>query len=208
MISVKNAKKKYKETTALNNVSVDFEKGKIHGVIGRNGSGKTVLFKAICGFIKLDSGQILIENEPVKPALQQDIGIIIEEPGFVGSLNAFKNLKLLASIHKKITDEKMKETIKLVGLDPNSKKHVSKFSLGMKHRLAIAQAIMENPPLLILDEPMNGLDKQGVSDMREVFKQLNKQGTTIVLSSHYSEDIEFLCDTVHEMDNGMITRIR
>ena len=151
MISVKNAKKKYKETTALNNVSVDFEKGKIHGVIGRNGSGKTVLFKAICGFIKLDSGQILIENEPVKPALQQDIGIIIEEPGFVGSLNAFKNLKLLASIHKKITDEKMKETIKLVGLDPNSKKHVSKFSLGMKHRLAIAQAIMENPPLLILD---------------------------------------------------------
>lgn len=208
IVEVIDAVKNFKETTALKQVYIKFETGKIHGVIGRNGSGKTVLFKCICGFMTLDAGTILIDGIPVKPAVSQDIGIIIEEPGFIGSLSGFKNLKLLASIHNKISDNEIRKTLELVGLDSNSKKHVSKYSLGMRHRLGIAQAIMEKPKLLILDEPMNGLDKQGVLGIREVFKELNRQGTTIILSSHYAEDIETLCDTVCEMDNGVLIQLR
>lgn len=203
-VEVQGAVKEFKETTALKEVTIKFETGKIHGVIGRNGSGKTVLFKAICGFMKLDAGTILLDGKRVKPAIAQEIGIIIEEPGFIGSLSGFKNLKLLASIHRDISDGEIKNTLAQVGLDPNSKKHVRKYSLGMRHRLGIAQAIMEKPKLLILDEPMNGLDKQGVLEMRDVFKELNQQGATIILSSHYAEDIEALCDTVCEMDNGKL----
>lgn len=207
-VEVKHAVKKFKETTALKDVSVKFESGKIHGVIGRNGSGKTVLFKAICGFMKLDSGSITVNGQEVKPAVAQDIGLIIEEPGFIGTYSGFKNLQLLASIHRKISAEDIRKTLVQVGLDPDSNKHVRKYSLGMRHRLGIAQAIMENPDLLILDEPMNGLDKQGVLEMRELFKQLNRQGTTIILSSHYAEDIEALCDTVCEMDQGTLMRLK
>lgn len=205
IIEVHHAVKEFKETTALKNVSIKFERGKIHGVIGRNGSGKTVLFKAICGFMKLNKGTILLNGKPVKPATAQEIGIIIEKPGFIGSLSGFKNLKLLSSIRKEISNDEIKKTLEQVGLDSTSKKHVRKYSLGMRHRLGIAQAIMEKPSLLILDEPMNGLDKSGVLEMRELFKELNRQGATIILASHYAEDIEALCDTVCEMDNGNLT---
>lgn len=207
-VEVSNAVKSFRETTALNDVSVKFETGRIHGVIGRNGSGKTVLFKCICGFMILDAGSILINGQPVKPAVSQDIGIIIEEPGFIGSLSGYKNLKLLASIRREISDEVIRNTLIRVGLDPSSKKHVRKYSLGMRHRLGIAQAIMEKPKLLILDEPMNGLDKQGVVEIREVLKELNREGITIIMSSHYTEDIDALCDTVCEMDRGVLTPIK
>ncbi|CAK4868602.1 unnamed protein product [Aphanomyces euteiches] len=208
MVEVSDAVKSFKETTALNHVSVKFETGKIHGVIGRNGSGKTVLFKCICGFMLLHSGSIRVNGHPVKPAAAQDIGIIIEDPGFIGSLSGFKNLKLLASIRRVISNADIREILLRVGLDPNSKKHVRKYSLGMRHRLGIAQAIMEKPKLLILDEPMNGLDKQGVMEIRELLKELNREGITIILSSHYAEDIETLCDTVYEMDGGIMTAIK
>ena len=208
IIEVINAVKQFKETTALNNVSVDFEAGRIHGIIGRNGSGKTVLFKCICGFMQLTSGKILINGFPVRPAEAQEIGIIIENPGFIGTLSAYKNLKLLASIKRQITNKNIKEILTRVGLDPNSKKHVNKFSLGMTHRLGIAQAIMEKPELLVLDEPMNGLDKHGVLEMRKLFKDLNDNGSTIILSSHYAEDIDELCDTVYEMDGGVLTKVK
>lgn len=205
MVEVKQAVKTFKDVTVLKNINISFERGKIHCIIGRNGSGKTVLFKAICGFIKLDSGTILINQTKVKPTRAQDIGIIIEEPGFIDGLNGFKNLQLLASIKRKLTDNEIKEAIEEVGLDPNQKKHVGKYSLGMRQRLAIAQAIMEKPKLLVLDEPMNGLDKFGVIEMRQLFKRLNQRGITIILSSHYAEDIEALCDTVCEMDNGHLS---
>lgn len=206
MVEVRNACKSFKETKALNNVSVNFERERIHGIIGRNGSGKTVLFKCICGFMMLTSGEIIVDGEKVKPSISQDIGIIIETPGFIGSLSGYKNLKLLASIHKKISGNEIKETLLKVGLDPQMKKHVRNYSLGMRHRLAIAQAIMGKPKLLILDEPMNGLDKQGVLEMRELFKEFKKEGITIILSSHYSEDIDALCDTVCEMDGGRLIK--
>lgn len=207
MVEVLDAVKKFKETVALNHVTVRFETGRIHGIVGRNGSGKTVLFKCICGFMQLTSGSILVDGRPVKPGTAQEIGVIVEEPGFIGSLSGYKNLKLLASIQRKISDADVREALERVGLDPSLKKHVSKYSMGMRHRLGIAQAIMEKPKLLILDEPMNGLDKQGVMEIRRVLKQLNREGATIILSSHYAEDIEVLCDTVYEMDAGVLTRI-
>lgn len=205
MIEVKNAVKRFSDTVALDHVNVSFEKGKIHGVIGRNGSGKTVLFKCICGFMELTEGDIYVDGHKVKPAAPQQIGVIIEDPGFIGSMNGMKNLQLLAGIRGNITRERIREVIQMVGLNPDDKKHVSKYSLGMRHRLGIAQAIMENPPLLVLDEPMNGLDKHGVLEIRQVLRDLRDQGTTIVLSSHYVEDIEALCDTVCEMDRGVLT---
>ena len=208
IVEVKNVSKSFKETLALNNVNVNFERGKIHGIIGRNGSGKTVLFKCICGFMNPTSGEIWVDGKKVKPFVSQDMGIILENPGFIGSLSGYKNLRLLADIHKKISDNEIKEALLKVGLDPKMKKHVRKYSLGMRHRLGIAQAIMEKPRLLILDEPMNGLDKQGVAEIRALFKDLNKEGITIILSSHYSEDIDILCDTVCEMDAGKLTIIR
>ena len=209
LVEVDHAVKKFKEVTALSDVSVQFEEGKIHGVIGRNGSGKTVLFKCICGFLAPTSGRILVAGQPVKPSAAQDIGVIIEDPGFIGSMNAFQNLRLLASIRRTVSDDEIRTVIERVGLNPKNRQHVSKFSLGMRHRLGIAQAIMEKPRLLVLDEPMNGLDRQGVEDMRALLRTLcREEGVTILMSSHYAEDIEALCDTVCEMDCGKLSKIR
>lgn len=206
MIVVQDVSKHFKETIALIHVSVCFEKGKIHGLIGRNGSGKTVLLKCICGFMTPTHGTILVDGNKVKHDSPQDIGIILEEPGFIGSLSGLKNLKLLASVQKRIGVEEIRRTMQRVGLDPNMKKAVKHYSLGMRHRLAIAQAIMEKPKLLLLDEPMNGLDRSGVLEIRELLKELRAEGTTILVASHYAEDIEALCDTVCEMDHGKLER--
>lgn len=206
IIRIEQATKKYKEHTVLDNVSITFEKGKIHGLVGRNGSGKTILLKTICGFVPLTSGQIFVDKAQIGKDIDvpHDVGIIIEAPGFLPNYSAFGNLKLLAAINRKISPDRIKEVIQLVGLEPDNKKHAGKFSLGMRQRLGIAQAIMEDPSLLILDEPFNGLDISGVEDMRKVFLSLKEQGKTIVMASHSKEDIDLLCDTVHRMDNGKI----
>lgn len=205
-VVVEHAVKKFKDNIALKDVSISFEQGKIHGVIGRNGSGKTVLFKCICGFMVPDSGKILVDGKEVKPTSPQDIGIIIEHPGFINSMSGFQNLKLLASVRHRVSSDEIKECMRNVGLDPESKKKVGKYSMGMRQRLGIAQAIMENAAILILDEPMNGLDKQGVKEVRELLLSLKKCGKTIIMSSHYAEDIENLCDTVCELDNGNLVQ--
>lgn len=206
MIEVKNATKKFKEHRALDGVDLSFEAGKIHGIIGRNGSGKTVLFKCICGFLKLDEGEILVSGKRIGKELEapRNAGVIIETPGFLPGYTGFQNLWLLACIHKKIRKSDVQEAIRRVGLDPLSRKHVGKYSMGMRQRLGIAQAIMEEPELLILDEPMNGLDNQGVADIRKLLLQLREEGKTILLASHSREDIAVLCDTVTEMDQGKI----
>ncbi len=206
IIIVEDAVKTFKETTALNHVSVSFERGKIHGIIGRNGSGKTMLLKSICGFIPLTSGQITVEGQIIGKDIDipQNVGAIIEAPGFLPNYNGFKNLKFLAMIDNKISDDKIKQTMARVGLEPSSKKWTSKYSLGMRQRLGIAQAIMEDPDLLILDEPMNGLDNHGVEDIRNLLLSLKDEGKTILIASHSIEDIDFLCDTVYEMDAGTI----
>lgn len=210
IITVKNATKKFRETVVLDNISVDFEKGKVHGLIGRNGSGKTMLMKCICGLVPLTSGEITVDGKIIgkDTDIPRNVGVIIETPGFIPGYSAYSNLKFLAAINGKIGREKIRTAIKSVGLDPDNKKRVGKFSLGMRQRLGLAQAIMEDPELLILDEPMNGLDKDGVKDMRKYLLDLKEQGKTILIASHSAEDIEVLCDTVHEMDKGNIGRIR
>ena len=209
MIKIENVTKKFKENTVLNNVSINFEKGKIHGLIGRNGSGKTVLMKCICGFIPVTSGSITVRNKVIsKKNTPENIGLIIETPGFLPNYSGYRNLKFLADISGKANKNAIIRSIESVGLDPHSKKHVGKYSLGMRQRLGLAQAIMEDPDLLILDEPMNGLDKDGVGDMRRYLLNLKEQGKTILIASHSAEDIDVLCDTVVEMDKGKMERVR
>mgnify|MGYP002534866082 FL=1 len=210
IISVKNLSKDFGQERVLHNVTRDFEKGKIHGIVGNNGSGKTVLMKCICGFLIPDGGSITVNGERVGVDVDfpRDMGLIIETPGFLPNVTGMKNLEILASLNKKIGLEEIAASIRRVGLDPLMKKPVGKYSLGMRQRLGIAQAIMENPSLLILDEPLNGLDKHGVREMRQLIKGLKEQGKTILLASHNQGDIDELCDTVCEMDAGVMTMIR
>lgn len=210
MIDVNNVSLTIKKTKILKNVSVTFEDGKIHGLIGRNGSGKTMLMKCICGFIKPSEGTISVSDKQIGKDCDfpESVGIIIETPGFIPYYSGYKNLKLLADLKKKINGTQVKSAMKQVGLDPELKLHVRKYSLGMRQRLGLAQAIMENPNLLILDEPMNGLDKDGVADMRKYLINLKEQGKTILIASHSAEDIELLCDTVCEMDKGVLSKLK
>ena len=210
MIIIENATKKFGTQTVLNNVSLTLEDGKIYGFVGQNGCGKTVLFKSICGFIYLDRGTITVDGKVIGKDIDiiKDAGIIKECPGFFPNYSAFKNLKFLTMIKDNIGDEQIKSTLISVGLDPESKKVVGKFSLGMRQRLGIAQAIMENPHILILDEPMNGLDKRGVEDIRKILMDLKKKGKLILLASHNPLDIDILCDCVYELDAGTIVNQR
>jgi ABC-2 type transport system ATP-binding protein len=210
IIEVVKATKKFKEVIVLNNITVSFAAGKIHGIIGRNGSGKTVLMRLICGLLRLTEGEIRVRGKIVGKDIDMppDIGIVIEHPGFLPTFSGFRNLQYLAKVRNIIGRDQICESIRLVGLDPESKKHVSKYSMGMRQRLAIAQAIMENPDILILDEPMNGLDKDGVIEIREIIKKLKEQGKTILLASHNPLDITELCDTIYEMDGGSITKLK
>lgn len=208
MVRFLNATKRFQEYTALDDISIDFQRGKIHGVIGRNGSGKTVLLKCLCGLMKLTSGSVFADNIKIGEAadVPLNLGAIIEMPGFLPYCNALQNLSLLANIRKKISREEIALTVEKVGLDPKSKKKVGRYSLGMRQRLGIAQAIMESPSLLVLDEPMNGLDNQGVDDMRKLLVDMANSGCTIILASHNKEDIQVLCDSVIELDKGKIIR--
>lgn len=210
IIEIKGVSLTLRKTQILKDINKTFEKGKIHGLIGRNGSGKTMLMKCICGFIKPTEGEITVFGKKIgkDSDFPDSTGIIIETPGFIPYYSGYKNLKLLADLNRKITGEQVKNAMKQVGLDPELKRYVKKYSLGMRQRLGLAQAIMENPVLLILDEPMNGLDKDGVSDMRKYLLSLKEQGKTILIASHSAEDIEILCDTVCEMDKGVLTKLR
>lgn len=205
-IEVQNVVKRFRDQVVLKNVSISFEKGQIHGIVGRNGSGKTVLFKCICGLMHPEEGVILVNGKRVgrDVDMPEDIGAIIKAPGFLPNYSGYKNLRFLANIRRKIGKEEILNVLKTVGLDPESRKHVGKYSLGMRQRLGIAQAIMEDPEILILDEPMNGLDNAGVQDIRALLLELKAQGKTILLASHNHEDIAALCDTVHEMDGGVL----
>ncbi len=210
MIEVNNLFLTIKKDPILVDINVSFEQGKIHGLIGRNGSGKTMLMKCICGFVRPTSGTIIVDGKRIGKDCDfpENTGIIIETPGFIPYYSGYKNLKLLADLRKKITADDIRSIMKTVGLDPELKRHVRKYSLGMRQRLGLAQAIMENPELLILDEPMNGLDKDGVKDMRQYLLDLKEKGKTILVASHSAEDIDVLCDTVCEMDKGTLTVVR
>lgn len=209
-IVVDHVSKAFGEEQVLKDVNRSFTRGKIHGIVGNNGSGKTVLMKCIVGFLHPDSGGILVEGRRVGRDMDfpDNLGIIIETPGFLPNRTGVKNLQLLADLRKKIRLPEIKESIRRVGLDPDMKKNVGKYSLGMRQRLAIAQAIMENPDILILDEPFNGLDDHGVADMRELFLELKRLGKTILVASHNPEDIRLLCDRVYRMNAGVLEQAR
>lgn len=210
IIVLDNVSKQFKEFKALDNISLTFKKGKIYGIVGRNGSGKTVLFKCICGFMPVTSGKIIVDGLLIgkDTDIAKNIGIIIENPGFLPNCSGYKNLMLLASMTRKVTKAEIYNVMEKVGLDGNSKKNVENYSLGMKQRLGLAQAIMDNPNILILDEPMNGLDNEGVEEIRNLLINLKEEGKTIILASHNKEDINVLCDEVFEMDKGIITARR
>ena len=210
IISVSNVTKKFRDKTVLDNVSLEIEQGSVTGLIGRNGSGKTMLMKCILGLVSPTSGTITVRGKQVGKDIDipDSVGVIIETPGFLPNFSAYSNLMQLAKIRRKIGKTEVRAAIEKVGLNPDDKKHVGKFSLGMRQRLGLAQAIMENPDLLILDEPMNGLDKDGVADMRKYLLDLKSQGKTILIASHSAEDIEVLCDTVCEMDKGKLEKVR
>ncbi len=210
IIDVKGVNLTIGKTEILKDITVSFEDNMIHGLIGRNGSGKTMLMKCISGFVNPTSGQIEVDGKIVGQDVDfpKNMGIIIETPGFIPYYSGYKNLSLLARLNHKIKKAEIRQSMKQVGLDPDLKRHVRKYSLGMRQRLGLAQAIMENPKLLILDEPFNGLDKDGVKEMREYLLSYKEQGKTILICSHSAEDIDILCDTVHEMDKGKIEKVR
>lgn len=202
--------KKFKEEQVLKGITHSFEKGNIHGIVGFNGSGKTVMFKCICGFLKPEEGHIWVNGQEVGKDVDfpPSLGMIIENPGFLPRLTGLANLKRLAAINRVIKEQEIRENIRKVGLDPDSSKKVGEYSLGMRERLGIAQALMEDPQLLILDEPFNGLDKRGTADVCALLSELKERGKTILLAAHNLVNMEKLCDTVCEMDAGVLTRIK
>lgn len=205
-IEIKELWKKYNGVTVLENISMLLTSGKIYGLAGRNGSGKTLLLKHICGFVKPTMGFVVINEKVIGKDMDrpESCGVIIETPGFIPDYTGEKNLLLLAMIKGMIGKTEIDNTMRLVGLDPYDKKHVGKYSLGMRQRLGIAQALMENPDILLLDEPLNGLDNEGVEEMREVILQQKEKGKLIVIASHNREDLGRLCDVVFHFDNGRI----
>ena len=198
------------EQDALKNVSAKFGMGKIYGIVGRNGSGKTVLLKCICGLLHPTAGTVTVNGKIVGKDVDypENIGFIIETPGFLPRYSGLKNLKYLASIRGRVKEGEIRKYMGLAGLNPDDKKRVGNYSLGMKQRLGIAQALMENPDILILDEPMNALDSNGVEDIRMVLLKMKENGKLIIIASHVRDDIDILCDEVHGMEGGILKKIR
>lgn len=205
-IQVKDLSLKIGSDVILEQINAEFESGKIYGLVGRNGSGKTMLMKCICGYIKPTEGEIWIDGKRLGKDMDfpEDLGTIIEVPGFIPYYSGMKNLKLLAGLRGRIGKRQIREAIEKVGLNPDLKKAVSKYSLGMRQRLGIAQAVMEDPAILVLDEPMNGLDVDGVEDIRRLLETWRQPGKLVILASHMEEDIRRLCDVVYRMEKGRL----
>ncbi len=200
--------KKFGQELVLKEVHLTLEQGRVYGIVGHNGSGKTVLMKCICGFLIPTTGLIRVFGSSIGQDVDfpESLGVIIETPGFLTNLTGRKNLEILAGMRRKIGPAEVQQVLEKVGLDPALKKPVANYSLGMRQRLGIAQAIMEDPKLLILDEPFNGLDKHGVGEIRKLLLELKEEGKTILLASHNEEDIRILCDEVYEMDGGVLRK--
>ena len=207
-IIIENLSKTIKNNKILDNVNLTFESGHVYGLVGRNGSGKTMLLRAICGLIFPDSGKVIIDGKQLHKDISfpESCGIIIENTDLLPNFSAFDNLKMLSEIKNTANDNMIKSAIKSVGLDPDSKKKVKTFSLGMKQRLSIAQALFEDPDILLLDEPTNALDEDGVNDVRRILLEQKKKNKLIIIASHNKEDISLLSDTVISVSNGRFQR--
>lgn len=207
-IIIENLSKTIKNNKILDNVNLTFESGHVYGLVGRNGSGKTMLLRAICGLIFPDSGKVIIDGKQLHKDISfpESCGIIIENTDLLPNFSAFDNLKMLSEIKNTANDNMIKSAIKSVGLDPDSKKKVKTFSLGMKQRLSIAQALFEDPDILLLYEPTNALDEDGVNDVRRILLEQKKKNKLIIIASHNKEDISLLSDTVISVSNGRFQR--
>lgn len=206
MIELKNISKEFKNKRIFSGVNITVETGKCVGIIGENGCGKSVLMKLICGFSKPDSGEVIIDGEKLGEHRDfiQNCGVIINSPDFIGHYTGFENLMLLASIRKKIGKIEVLDVLKKVGLDAAAKTKYKNYSLGMKQRLRLAQAIMENPDYLILDEPMNALDTEGIAIADSIINEYHSLGRTILMTSHNANDLERHCDYVLKVENGSV----
>lgn len=209
-VKLEHVTKRFGDDLVLKEVNLNLKTGKVYGIVGNNGSGKTVLMKCICGFLPVTTGCVWVFGKRIGKDVDfpESLGVIIETPGFLTHLTGSRNLEILADLNRRITKADIRFVLKKVGLDPDMKKPVAKYSLGMRQRLGIAQAIMEDPGLLILDEPFNGLDKNGVGEIRRILLELKGLGKTILLASHNEEDIRILCDEVFEMDAGVLTPLK
>ncbi len=205
-IVVENLSKSFSGVSVLNNINIKMESGKIYGLNGKNGSGKTMLMRAICGFITPSSGRVIIDGDILGKEISfpKSIGVLIENPGFIAGYSGYKNLKILADIQGKITDVEIKNAIREVGLNPDDKKKYKKYSLGMKQKLGIAAAIMENPDIIILDEPLNGLDESSVNSIKVILHTYRDNGGLIIITCHDREELEFISDEIFFIENGSI----
>lgn len=203
-IELKKVRKSFHGEEVLKELDFQVERGRTYGISGNNGSGKTVLMKCICGFLPVTQGLVRVGGKYIGKEIDfpKSLGAIIETPGFLDHLSGRRNLEILADLRGNLTGRDITLSLLRAGLNPGLTKPVAKYSLGMRQRLGIAQAIMEDPELLVLDEPFNGLDKHGVQEMRSLLLEEKKRGKTILLSSHNSEDLRLLCDRIFEMDAG------
>ena len=204
-----NVSKTIGHDDVLKNISATFESGNIYGIFGRNGSGKTMLFRAICGLIKITTGEIYFNDFKLHRDVSYapNVGVIIETPSFWKQFSGFENLKMLAAIQGKITDVEIAESLRRVGLDPNDKRPVKKYSLGMKQRLAIAQGIMEKPDLIVFDEPTNALDEEAVKLLRQILIEEKARGAIVLIASHNKDDIRLLSDVFMKMESGRLSEV-
>ena len=205
-IKITHLSKKIKKAVILDDVNMELESGRIYGLKGKNGSGKTMLMRAICGLITPTIGTVEIDGKILGKDISfpESIGVLIENPSFISNYTGMKNLQVLASIQKHIGDEEIRNTLELVGLDPDDKRTFKKYSLGMKQRLGIAEAIMERPDIVILDEPINALDESGAAMIREILHNLRNEGKLIILACHDTEELNFLADEIYEIAEGRI----
>lgn len=208
-IEIKNLKKKFKDELVLNDVNINFESGKIYGIVGKNGYGKSVLLKILCGFYLPTEGEILQDgyNYISKNEFPKNARALIENPAFLPDLSGLENLMMLAKVQNKITEEDILELMKKVNLYEQKDKAYKKYSLGTKQKLGVVQVLMENPDLIILDEPLNGVEKDSAKILRDILIEEKNKGKIIIVATHIKEDLETLCDEVYEMDSGKLIRI-
>ena len=206
-ITVKGVTKTIRENTVADNINLELKSGTIYGLCGYNGCGKTMLMRLIAGLILPSKGEVIIDGKVLgrETDFPESMGILIENPSFLGSLNGFENLKLLASIKRLIQDDLIKHSIRRVGLNPDDKKHYRKYSLGMKQRLGIASAIMESPDLIILDEPTNALDRDGVEIVKKIILEEKKRGALVIMTCHDRTILEGVSDVIYTIEHGKIT---
>lgn len=202
-IEVSNLSKKIDGTYLVKDINLKFESGKIYGIVGQNGSGKTVLFKLLLGLMNKTNGKIIVDGE-IQNDFMKDVGFIIERPNLIPYYSAYDNLRFISSYKGKVDKNKIINALELVGLSAKEKKKVRNYSLGMKQKVAIALAIMDEPKILILDEPLNAIDDSSVKKIRELIIEYKKKDRIVLIASHYKDDIEYLCDEVYEMKNGEI----